>query len=622
MAEPILKNSVAVGESRLVDQFQDKPNILGVLNAFLKEGTQVVEDLAFEVNTAFDKDTAIGVQLDTIGKIVGESRGGKADEAYRDAINGQIDANTANGTIDNITDIVKRSLPDSVDYFSAVNLMPDPYNPAGWFGSTTDVDGTITNTDLLNPSGQSFIGLVEQTGTGFLRPASTELAPITAVEGDTFYVSLVCKNVNKDSNLLFFIGSDQINKSLSINIATGAVNQISSDSVSNYQVLDDGFVLIQFSYTFLLDVTGLVGRVSLLDESGTTTEAEIGTQILAQAAFFGRTGKSLGTITYTDGLNAYPYGDYPASWFGGSLDFINGTIVNTLIDNPSGEKFVGLATQTGGVFDIASNRNLFGNTAAPFATATGDKLYSSLIARTTSFGPIRLLMSFYDSGNVVISEQIVDVDTGATAGEIRVTNLTNGFKLFEFEHTVVGLGDTGTYTRVTLWDATLNQAAPVGAQVYVQSSFVGIAPDFPSIITLPDTNLLPATVTQAANKSVVVFEHPPADIHVFVDSPESQAISDSLNEITSVGVRRTMAFLPESSLALIPQELNIVRSFLVVKDNLGNLDQLVVQDGGPNNLVVATIEGSFETDSSGYLAELIPEDGDRVNVAYETLRTS
>ena len=116
MAEPVLKDSVAVGLGRLIEQFEDKPNIKGTLTSFLEE-TQKVEDLAFDVNGAFDKDTAIGVQLDVIGKLVGVKRKGNSDVIYRDELDNQIDANTADGTLNNLIDILTKVTSGNVQVF-------------------------------------------------------------------------------------------------------------------------------------------------------------------------------------------------------------------------------------------------------------------------------------------------------------------------------------------------------------------------------------------------------------------------------------------------------------------------------------------------------------------------
>ena len=122
MAEPILKDSVEIGLGRLIDQFEEKPNVVGTLQSFL-ENTQNIETEAFEVNTAFDLMTAVGVQLDTIGRLVNELREGRLDDEYRSALLNRVKVNSADGTIANIIDIVASSLPNLVDPIAGVNLI-------------------------------------------------------------------------------------------------------------------------------------------------------------------------------------------------------------------------------------------------------------------------------------------------------------------------------------------------------------------------------------------------------------------------------------------------------------------------------------------------------------------
>lgn len=607
MAEPTLKNSVAVGEGRLIEQFEDKPNILGVLDAFLEE-TQAVEDLAFEVNTAFDKDTAIGVQLDVIGKLVGESREGRSDEPYRDAINGQIDANTADGTLDNVTDIITRSLPDSVDYFSAVNQLTDPYNPAGWYGETTDPDGTITNEDLLNPSGQSLIGLVEQTGTGSLLLARTIGNPISVVAGDKVYLSCIAKDINIDAVLEFFFDfTISANDRARVNVKTGE-NEVTTGSVEvSFTPLSDGFSLIQCEKT--VEVDDIINDSRIVFFETDRVVPPIGSQLHVQAAFSGRTGKSLGAITYEE-ENQMTAPFYPENW---DFDNVNLSITKTIMDNPSGESFTGLVEQIAG-----TNGNVI--TGSTFQVLNGQTVYISILVKSVT-NDNYLRFRFGDSGGQLgsivfnASDGVIQIDdVGLTAV---VDTLANGFFLYQVSFPVV-LGDLAFETQVELTDSGGAAAPPVGSKVYAQAAFSGVSTNLPAILSEPDSDLFPATVTLGEDKSVIVFEHFPADIHVLVNSPESQAISDSLDDITSVGVRRTMAFQPESSTALIPQELDIIRSFLITD----NGDQIVVEDGGLKDLVVSKVGGMTEETTRGYLAELVPEDGARINTAFETLRTS
>lgn len=88
---------VTIGQGRLVNQFSDKPRLLGVVKAMLAPFT-AIEDSADQVRTQRWIDVAVGVQLDGAGSIVGEPRLGRNDDDYRDAILFKIFINTSNAT--------------------------------------------------------------------------------------------------------------------------------------------------------------------------------------------------------------------------------------------------------------------------------------------------------------------------------------------------------------------------------------------------------------------------------------------------------------------------------------------------------------------------------------------
>jgi hypothetical protein len=93
-------------------------------------------DTANQVKTAFKLDTAVGVQLDVIGAIVGLPRSGYPDDTYRNWLGIQIDLLVSaapgnpnwTGTHNNILRIVRRFIGDSVvDPVVLHNLPPYSY---------------------------------------------------------------------------------------------------------------------------------------------------------------------------------------------------------------------------------------------------------------------------------------------------------------------------------------------------------------------------------------------------------------------------------------------------------------------------------------------------------------
>lgn len=102
---PVVKNHEDQAFSRLLEQFKDKPNIEALLKGWMK-GVQTTEDSLFDLLNNRSIQTAFGIQLDYIGKIVGIKRGGRSDASYREAIQLQILINTSEGTPDDILEIL------------------------------------------------------------------------------------------------------------------------------------------------------------------------------------------------------------------------------------------------------------------------------------------------------------------------------------------------------------------------------------------------------------------------------------------------------------------------------------------------------------------------------------
>jgi hypothetical protein len=84
-----------------VEQFKGKPNLSALMTAFVNQ-VQDLEDACYELYTERWIDTAVGVQLDGLGAIVGEDREGRGDEEYRLAIKAQIQINFSEATPEDI----------------------------------------------------------------------------------------------------------------------------------------------------------------------------------------------------------------------------------------------------------------------------------------------------------------------------------------------------------------------------------------------------------------------------------------------------------------------------------------------------------------------------------------
>lgn len=83
--------------ARLVQQLQGKPRLASLLRAFVGE-VQAVEDALWQVLEQRLLDTAVGAQLDLLGRVVGRARQGMSDESYRTHLRVQIRLNLGSGT--------------------------------------------------------------------------------------------------------------------------------------------------------------------------------------------------------------------------------------------------------------------------------------------------------------------------------------------------------------------------------------------------------------------------------------------------------------------------------------------------------------------------------------------
>ena len=128
MADPVkITTHVKDGLSVLAHQYKDKPQVIAKLSG-LYGMIQAVENAAFTLYTDRSVDTAVGVQLDDLGKIVGERRQGAADPEYRLRVKGRIVCNRSNGTVENVISVFRALLSTSTGYSF---IIADVY-PAGF----------------------------------------------------------------------------------------------------------------------------------------------------------------------------------------------------------------------------------------------------------------------------------------------------------------------------------------------------------------------------------------------------------------------------------------------------------------------------------------------------------
>jgi len=191
----------------------------------------------------------------------------------------------------------KGSEKGKVSYPNVTNYMPSPFDPSGWFGATSDPDGTIANINTPNPSGSEVVGLLEQVGTSFNTFSSSSSFSVN--RGEQIYSSLIAKNANSLAVVEYFFDfSVTDNGQYRVRVSDGKEVFSGSDEYINYMALSDGYVLIQSVRESSYDQdVGL--RNSFFEENDSTTKIpDIGSNVYVQAVFAGKNP------------NPYPYALY------------------------------------------------------------------------------------------------------------------------------------------------------------------------------------------------------------------------------------------------------------------------------------------------------------------------
>lgn len=99
--------------SHLIEFFRHGPRNQALLTALCTQ-VQEIENANWDHHNAFDVDTAVGDQLDLLGKRVGERRDDRSDSVYRTAIRVRILVNLSNGRVEELIAIALGISPSAV----------------------------------------------------------------------------------------------------------------------------------------------------------------------------------------------------------------------------------------------------------------------------------------------------------------------------------------------------------------------------------------------------------------------------------------------------------------------------------------------------------------------------
>jgi hypothetical protein len=107
-----LASHVKAGVERLIVQFRKQPKLVAILESWLVS-VQDLEGVFWDIHQIRDIDQATGVNLDTLGRIVGQLRGTLTDAQYRTWLKARILANRSRCTVDEILEILIVIEPDA-----------------------------------------------------------------------------------------------------------------------------------------------------------------------------------------------------------------------------------------------------------------------------------------------------------------------------------------------------------------------------------------------------------------------------------------------------------------------------------------------------------------------------
>lgn len=138
MSQPlwtVISDHIERAKERLLEQYKNKPRIAGMFEATIQQ-IQDLED-AFNALSQETIDTAVGVQLDRLGEIVGLAREtGQSDDDYRIDLKAKIVQNLNQGTPEEVIAAAKFFIGASFVWYlevypAAVDIMSStPIDPA------------------------------------------------------------------------------------------------------------------------------------------------------------------------------------------------------------------------------------------------------------------------------------------------------------------------------------------------------------------------------------------------------------------------------------------------------------------------------------------------------------
>jgi hypothetical protein len=166
----------------LLEQFKGSPKLAGLLRAYIGQ-VQNLEDLLHTLLSERTLETAVGEQLDVLGRIVNQSRGSLDDDGYRVWLRARIALNRSSGTPEDVMGLMTRILPGQtmtlLESFPAAFILTlvEPVTPI-------EATQALALIDLVKPIGvQSILIYTVDDGSTTFQFASGDTEEVDADAG-------------------------------------------------------------------------------------------------------------------------------------------------------------------------------------------------------------------------------------------------------------------------------------------------------------------------------------------------------------------------------------------------------------------------------------------------------
>lgn len=106
-----ITNHVERALARRIQKLKGKPSFTAFLTSLVQQA-QPLEDAIYQLLVERQIDTAIEVQLNAIGSLVGQPRNGLPDDDYRRLVRARISVNRSNGRVSDVLTVAKLVIDD------------------------------------------------------------------------------------------------------------------------------------------------------------------------------------------------------------------------------------------------------------------------------------------------------------------------------------------------------------------------------------------------------------------------------------------------------------------------------------------------------------------------------